>query len=726
MTRIALTSDAVITDAATFTTASIVVPADARIIVFVASAAQGILPVTPNAPTISGLNLAFAQLNSVTVDGLDRRRLTAFAATSVAGTGSLTISFGNQRQDLCAWSMIAYTGVTTTGPLASFTGTATGTTLTVDTPVTGDGLTIVAGLALPTFTLVTPRGGADEVHEAGNQQLGNRAITLETEDRDSAAPSMSWGWASNAAAVGIAVALPAVASTPTGPPPVTPSVAERLALRFAPVLHLHPAERFVPVDAKRYVEHCAVWQAITPFDTTETWGGRPGDPYPRQPLAKEGSVSALVGEPGAPLNDTELGSVGTEEDKFLQFSGWTDGTGTTSVTVDADSVTTYSDVEAIAARYGEDAALAASANWYHAEYIDPLTLSARAASDPRKLDRVLGSHSSNAGLLCYYLFYPHHAESAGQDSGDCSGSIAAQQVLSHSGDWHCVAVLIDDPEDDAAATPRFIGMTTTRLGADDGGAVPPAYSGGSAGSVTMVVRQWRPSSGPAAGLPKLVDGHPRLYVAAGSHGMYPTPGEQVPLNPSAGTAFCGRFDPHQPVPSGLVPHREDGDPGEDMLAFFAKLLGGMGIGGALGGVLGPIGVAAGVIAAAAEGVLPHAYGLDLVGYGDPVDTDKAPEVGESTALAPPGVTVSGVADSKVWASQQGLHIDGRRYDLVVDRTTQRYWPPAPGEESGFRGRWGQRVTSDAGGYRSGPYMPDFIAMFLDAMADGDNRGLFGG
>ncbi|MDF3283551.1 hypothetical protein [Gordonia sp. N1V] len=723
MIRQPLTADAVTTNTSTFTTASFTVPADARVLVFVASAAAGLLAGTPNPPAISGANLLFEQLNTVTIDGVDRRRITAFAASAAAATsGALTLTFDDQRQDLCAWSVIAYTGVVVTGPLASFTGSGTGTDLSITTPVTGDGLTVVAAVTVTSSTLVSPRGGATEVHDVTNQQLGNRAITLETEDRDSAASSMAWGWTGNASAAGIAVALPAVTPTP-GPRPGPAPLAEQLALWFAPILHLHPAERFVPVDAKRYVENSAVWKAGSPFDTTSTWGGNPGDPYPRRPVAEAGSVSARVGEPGESIGGAKLGSVGPDVDTFLQFAGWTDAEGTSSDTVDIDSVTTYSDADGIAARYRDEPVLADSRHWYHAEYIEPDTLLARAAADPRGLDKVLGTYVSRPGLLCYHLFFPYHSESVGQDSGDCAGSITAQQALSHAGDWHCVAVLLDVPKNEPTnAVPRLIGTTVSRLSADDGGVEPPAYSSDPDAAVTMTVRSWRPTSGATAGLPKLAGGHPRIYVAAGTHSMYVSPGERAALSPSAGTAFCGRFDPGVPIPEDLIPHSDE-SLGEDMLAFLAKLLGGAGIGGAFGGLLGPIGLAAGLIAAGAEGVLPHSYGLDIMGYGDVPDTDKAPGDEESTVLAPPGVTVSGTADRIDWASRRDLVIDGRTYDFVVDRTTQTWWP-SPARESGFQGRWGQRVTADVDALRAGPRMPDMVDLFLDALTDGDNRDLF--
>lgn len=74
-----------------------------------------------------------------------------------------------------------------------------------------------------------------------------------------------------------------------------------------------------------------------------------------------------------------------------------------------------------------------------------------------------------------------------------------------------------------------------------------------------------------------------------------------------------------------------------------------------------------------------------------------------------------------WAARQNLSVNGRRYDFIVDRATQVWWP-SDGGETGFRGRWGQQVTSDPLGRRSGPRFPDYVTMFLKALAAGDAAG----
>ncbi len=50
-----------------------------------------------------------------------------------------------------------------------------------------------------------------------------------------------------------------------------------LVRRFEPILYFHPEEKFFPSDAKRYIEHCALWKANSSFagarfDRKDAWG----------------------------------------------------------------------------------------------------------------------------------------------------------------------------------------------------------------------------------------------------------------------------------------------------------------------------------------------------------------------------------------------------------------------------------------------------------------------
>jgi len=156
--------------------------------------------------------------------------------------------------------------------------------------------------------------------------------------------------------------------------------------------------------------------------------------------------------------------------------------------------------------------------------------------------------------------------------------------------------------------------------------------------------------------------------------------------------------------------------GVDALAFLGKIFGGL--------QFGPIGGIAGIVAAAAEGVVPVPSGLSLVGTADVPDPDQIPTAGDGIVIAPPGVTpgAAGLA-VQTWQMDNALSISGRSYPYLVDRATQRWWPDDD-METGFRGRWGQRVSKDFLPRRAGPKFPPFYRMFFLAMVDGDTRQLF--
>ena len=40
---------------------------------------------------------------------------------------------------------------------------------------------------------------------------------------------------------------------------------------FEPILYFAQGERFFPSDCKRYLERCALWNAVAPFDDHNSW-----------------------------------------------------------------------------------------------------------------------------------------------------------------------------------------------------------------------------------------------------------------------------------------------------------------------------------------------------------------------------------------------------------------------------------------------------------------------
>ena len=154
------------------------------------------------------------------------------------------------------------------------------------------------------------------------------------------------------------------------------------------------------------------------------------------------------------------------------------------------------------------------------------------------------------------------------------------------------------------------------------------------------------------------------------------------------------------------PSTADGDFLEDVGAFFAKVVSGW--------YLGPWGLIAGLVAGGIEGVLPLPQGFTGKGTGnwDDPEPDETPAAGDGKTVGPAGLTVPDVgSDVQDWNSQQGLVLNGRKYDFRVDRANQVWWSSDDGEK-GFRGRRGQHVTSDFLPRRAGPKFPDYVRMFL--------------
>jgi hypothetical protein len=81
-------------------------------------------------------------------------------------------------------------------------------------------------------------------------------------------------------------------------------------------------------------------------------------------------------------------------------------------------------------------------------------------------------------------------------------------------------------------------------------------------------------------------------------------------------------------------------------------------------------------------------------------------------------SASGVQD---WNVKRYAAADGRVYDSVVSRAAQVWWTPRRKQASapeglGWFGRWGPRVTNDPFNRRAGGKCPDFVALFLEAIA----------
>ena len=231
--------------------------------------------------------------------------------------------------------------------------------------------------------------------------------------------------------------------------------------------------------------------------------------------------------------------------------------------------------------------------------------------------------------------------------------------------------------------------------------------------IGMTTQRWKDQTEPRQDpLPRTVGEHPKLYVARGTHSLYLDPGTHIinPYPPGEAPQWCGQFD----TPGALENYRQSQPPKKSATAAWAKILGGL----LLGGVPGAL---AGGVWTALEGLpLREPFGLNAVGQHEPSgkQPDLAPGPGDfGIVLHPQDITLTEPAGANFvkWKSDANLVIGTRKYTSIVNRATQIWWPSDDGK-SGYRGRWGPLVTNDLLGRRAGMWFPEFWKMFFVALA----------
>ncbi len=505
----------------------------------------------------------------------------------------------------------------------------------------------------------------------------------------------------------------------------------QLARRFEPILHFHPQERFFPSDAKRYIEHCALWRARSPFDKKESWGLTFAS-FPRGPMIDHKKIAAS-NQPGeVRQGDKFLGEVRQSdfpflvdtirELRFFELAGWKIPAGFTENGepivaghheggVTETSINRYSDRDEVARLYNTNAEpqLTNSRFWYHAELFDTQRLRVLTARDdpslpiPDLLSRVFSRLvSRNPALLCYYFFFPAHDESL---AAPCDSEVSGKEFASFAGEWACMAILLVRPSETVQYQPTWIGFTGRRNAGSLQALDPEKRIG-------MSVHRWGRTEVHQADLPETVGDHPKLFVAAGTHSLYLQPGTHSvqPYPPESFPQWCGQFD----SPDALDQHRKSHPPPEQKssTAAWIKILGGFRLGGVPG-------LLAGAAWAALEG-LPLGPGIDAVGTApDPSQPtpDVAPGPGAFGKVVHPKdlpLTDPPGAEFVKWAADENVEVAGRHYNFIVNRSAQVWWPSDDGR-SGYRGRWGPLVTKDPVTRRSGMRFPEFWRMFFKAL-----------
>jgi hypothetical protein len=668
----------------------------------------------PDMPAAAAAGLTLEQVATVLVAGTPDRRLTCFRAMSLApGTGAITFTFATL-QAHCAWSIFAYddfdpSGTNGAAAIAQHkSASGKGATLSLALDPLGDTARsiVAAGLILRGSKPVNPGAGLVEIDEQVFPAAS--AATLEMAARVGGGETVSWSWTGAEDAAAIAIEIK--------PPPIVVQLQARddpeaLARKFEPIVIFHPDERFFPCDAKRYVEHCAMWKAEAPFDNKAAWGGI-GQPFDRQPLIEKKKIAARDGEPGTHLDNASLVGAGGRE-CFLELAGWRNADGLPEPFVSVSSKNTFSNRTAVAEAYlnsetdGGVPALRNSRFWYHAELFvnDRLQRLLSRGSAP-DLGKVL-AQLKNAALLNYYFFFPDHEEPI----AGCQ-NVEAREFGSFTGEWQCFSILLerDDPAGDFR--PTFVGVTGRLLTT-----LPPktAQSPDLDDPARRIAMRVSPFS-----TMDLSSEHPNLFAAKGSHSLYLHAGTEATTYPDdLVSQQCGRFEgPLLPASTIYLSSPSAQDSSSDV--WLAKVVAGAAVGG--------IGALIGLILAWLEVVVPILAADDTTIFLDvPADTPTADETGShgiGKVVKPAAVNIPD-AGSEVhdWLSAQGIIISDRQYDFLVDRAKQLWWPADAGE-GGYRGRWGPRVEHDQFARRAGMRLPQFWRMFFLAFANGKDLKVF--
>ena len=282
----------------------------------------------------------------------------------------------------------------------------------------------------------------------------------------------------------------------------TPAQVE-LIRRFEPVLFFSPDENFFPSDAKRYVEHCALWKTTAPSNMHLTWSLaiETNKIAVAQNEAAQGLV--YIGRKTSGGSLEFLQETTSVAETFLEMGGWKPA-GTPG---NKD----IANLAEIARRYKEEPDLAGSKFWYHAEFFDQARLRGLFArvlqSGGHDFMSLLAERTgrttdlNDIALICYYLLFPGHEEGL---SG-CQGFSQADDFASFAGDWACIAVLLDRPAENAPYTPKFVGLTDRNIGV--------VLTGGSEVRIGMRILPWNQ-------VPHPRDDNPHFAVAKGSHALY--------------------------------------------------------------------------------------------------------------------------------------------------------------------------------------------------------------
>ena len=298
MARTDLTTGTSDADNSSYQTASFTPTAGRLLVAFVMSGGQP-LQGTTVAPTAVGQpGLTLSSLVDTKHPSAELQ-LTCFRGwvTGPVGNNPLTFNFGTQVQRWCAWAVYEFDDIdaTANGTQAIATKFPNAVTLAsnLDTGLAPAGAVSVAAIALDRHVLgIAPGAGSTDVDDVQtNALLADGQLNTVERAADGLLPSVQWQWTGAANAVSITLSLNPVPVDPGGDPDghdddLTP--VEKLIRKYEPILFLDPAEQFVPVDAKRYLEHCRLGRRRqSPQDAKDSGESRTGRSSPRAQRSRQ-------------------------------------------------------------------------------------------------------------------------------------------------------------------------------------------------------------------------------------------------------------------------------------------------------------------------------------------------------------------------------------------------------------------------------------------------------
>jgi hypothetical protein len=508
-----------------------------------------------------------------------------------------------------------------------------------------------------------------------------------------------------------------------------------LIRRFEPVLYFHQGERFFPSDAKRYMEHSALWNVqSTVRDNKSFWGGTSSRTLPHFPEIARNQIAAVAEELGDPSESrVYLGSINLDEtaelEHFLEPAGWS-GSGSQ---VNASTDNLYANFNTLWANYEFDDEISAGRFWYHAELFTSDRLQAVLRGRPKIVSDFFGN-LNNPLLLCYNLLFPAHEEPL-EGCGDCEFQ---RSWASFAGEWACVAVLLQGDGNQINYKPTHVGLTSRNAGAVQflgqetriGMRIFP---------IDLLKKITRTRGNDPQGQPRPDGEHVLLFVSKGTHGLYDSGEAQaVPAFSPADTMgdTCGAYETVTAENDDEAAHDASLDR-RHTVVIYKTVIGALDslatsiVGSGFNPLAAAWGALGGVSLGLIEGALAYGGMEKFAGIQDPLQSapsqfDHPPAVSEiRVVIGPPGVSIPDAPAEflQTWPrfgtdeNVLSTKIGDRQYSLFVgtaaDLSSRPVWLPS-GPIS-YQGRWGNRVQHDPFNRRVGMNFPDFAGMFFDGL-----------